>query len=196
MASRSEVRARMVSAGRDLMSQRGYRTTLMEVVERADAPRGSIYYHFPNGKTELAVEVATKVGRDMDQLVTRVSRKIPEPVAFLQELVDRPRKRIVSGGFDQGCPLVGMLAGGEVEESPELETAIRVAFDTWTAAIARELGKKGFPPAKADTLASLLVSSIEGAVVMSRAKRSLQPFEYLRKSIPTLVAGVLATDAA
>jgi TetR/AcrR family transcriptional repressor of lmrAB and yxaGH operons len=195
MASRSEVRARMISAGRDLISERGYRVTLLEVVERADAPRGSIYYHFPKGKLELQIEVAIKVGRDLDRVVARVSREIAEPVAFLQELVDRPRKRLVRTGYEMSCPLVGMIAGGDVD-SPELETAIREAFDIWTAAVARELGKKGFPPAKAEQLASLLVTGIEGAVMVARAKRSQQPFADLSKLIPTLVAGVLATDVA
>jgi hypothetical protein len=49
MAGRSDVRARMVSAGEDLLGRQGYGVTMLEVVERADAPRGSIYYHFPKG---------------------------------------------------------------------------------------------------------------------------------------------------
>jgi AcrR family transcriptional regulator len=194
MASRNDVRARMISAGRDLISERGYRVTLLEVVERADAPRGSIYYHFPKGKLELQIEVAAKVARDLDRVVARVSREIPEPVAFLQELVDRPRKRLVRTGYEMSCPLVGMIAGGDAD-SPELETAIREAFGTWTTAIERELGEKGFPPEKAGRLASLLVSSIEGAIVVARAKQSPQPLVDVSRSIPALVAGALAADA-
>jgi TetR/AcrR family transcriptional repressor of lmrAB and yxaGH operons len=194
MASGSDVRARMISAGQDLLSERGYRVTMLEVIERADAPRGSIYYHFPRGKLELAIEVATKVGRELDEFITHISRKIPEPVAFLQKLVDHHRKRLVSSGYDLGCPLMGIITSGDVE-SPELETAIREAFGTWTTAIARELGEKGFPPAKADRLASLLVSSIEGAIVVARAKQSPQPLLDVSRSIPALVAGALAADA-
>jgi AcrR family transcriptional regulator len=195
VASRSDVRARMVSAGEDLLSQRGYGVTMLDVIERAEAPRGSIYYHFPNGKLELAIEVAEKVRREVDELVSYHSRKIAEPVAFLQKLVDHHRKRLVNSGYELGCPLMGIITSGDVE-SPELQAAIDGAFAAWIGAIGRELATKGLTEAQANQLAALLVSGVEGCIVVARAKQSNAPFAEFSKSIPLLVAGVLAADAA
>ena len=47
------VRERMIEAGESLLAQRGYGITLLEVREKADTPRGSIYYHFPMARSNL-----------------------------------------------------------------------------------------------------------------------------------------------
>lgn len=189
MAPRTDVRARMVAAGEDLLSQRGYGVTMLDVIERADAPRGSIYYHFPNGKTELAIEVAHKVRREIEEYVGRTSTKISDPAAFLQKLLDNHRKRLVNSGYELGCPLMGVVASGE-PESPELEQAVAAAFATWIGSIASALATKGFTTAQADQLATLFVTGVEGCIVLSRARGNPQPFVDFAKTIPVLVAGI------
>jgi len=185
----------MVDAGEELLSERGYGVTMLDVIERADAPRGSIYYHFPNGKEELAIQVAVKVRHEIDEFVSRTSARIPDPAPFLQRLVENHRKRLVSSSYDLGCPLMGIVASGTVE-SAELNRAVSDAFGTWISAIARALTDKGFTPEQADSLASLVVTGIEGCIVVGRGKRSPAPFGELSRSIPALVAAVLGADAA
>src|ERR1700760_763692 len=102
MASRRDVRGRMVAAGEELLSHRGYGVTMLDVVERAQAPRGSIYYHFPQGKQELALEVAAKVTRELNVLIPRMAEKVPDPTGFLQRLVDHHRKRLIASGYELG----------------------------------------------------------------------------------------------
>ena len=59
MGRRADTRQRMVEAGITLFGKGGYtNVSLLDVVEEAKAPRGSIYHHFPGGKDELATEVA------------------------------------------------------------------------------------------------------------------------------------------
>jgi AcrR family transcriptional regulator len=40
-------------------------TGLSKVLARADAPKGSLYFHFPGGKEQLAVEAVTASGVDL-----------------------------------------------------------------------------------------------------------------------------------
>jgi TetR/AcrR family transcriptional regulator, lmrAB and yxaGH operons repressor len=59
MAQRSDAKQRMVLAARQLIRERGYHATaISDVLERSGAPRGSVYFHFPGGKPQLAVEAA------------------------------------------------------------------------------------------------------------------------------------------
>jgi TetR/AcrR family transcriptional repressor of lmrAB and yxaGH operons len=191
MASRTDVRERMVQAGEELLSHRGYGVTMLDVVERAEAPRGSIYYHFPKGKQELALEVAAKATRELDMLVSRTAAKVPDATAFLQRLVEHHRKRLVNSGYELGCPLMGIIATGEAE-TPELAGAVEHAFATWTGCIATALEGKGFTPNAAAHVANLVVSGIEGCIMVSRAQRSPASFADLARSIPMTVAGALA----
>ncbi|HEX3829446.1 MAG TPA: TetR/AcrR family transcriptional regulator [Sporichthyaceae bacterium] len=191
MVSRTDVRQRMVSAGEELLSHRGYGVTMLDVVERAQAPRGSIYYHFPNGKQELALDVAAKVTREVDLLVSRTALKVPDATAFLQRLVEHHCKRLIASGYELGCPLMGIIATGEAE-TPELAGAVDLAFSTWIGCIADALTAKGFANEPAAHLANLVVSGIEGCIMVARARRSPAPFVDLGRSIPLLVAGALA----
>ncbi len=191
MASRSDVRGRMVSAGEELLSHRGYGVTMLDVVERAEAPRGSIYYHFPKGKQELALEVAAKVSRELAELISRTSAKLPDATAFLQRLVEVHRKRLVTSGYELGCPLMGIIASGDAE-TPELAAAVEQAFNSWTNSISDALVDKGFTQPQANHLATLVVSGIEGCIMVARAKRSPAPFVEFSRSIPMLVAGTPA----
>src|ERR1700741_2509808 len=58
MPRKTDSKERVVAAARRLFRERGYvGTALSDVVSESAAPRGSIYFHFPGGKEELATEV-------------------------------------------------------------------------------------------------------------------------------------------
>ena len=48
---------------------------LRDVAERGNAPRGSIYHHFPGGKRQLAAEAAALEG---DQIRDMIERSLAE----------------------------------------------------------------------------------------------------------------------
>src|SRR5271156_5810112 len=58
MPKKSDSKERMVVAARRLFREHGYLgTALSDVITESAAPRGSIYFHFPGGKEEIATEV-------------------------------------------------------------------------------------------------------------------------------------------
>jgi TetR/AcrR family transcriptional repressor of lmrAB and yxaGH operons len=60
----------MIAATLRLLATRGLQgASLAEVLELADAPRGSVYHHFPGGKDELVAEAMARAGiRSIDIL--------------------------------------------------------------------------------------------------------------------------------
>ena len=74
MGQRSDAKVKMVTAARQLIRERGYHATaLSDVVELSAAPRGSVYFHFPGGKTQLAVEAAKAYAREQADLIERAA---------------------------------------------------------------------------------------------------------------------------
>ncbi|MGE0221540.1 TetR/AcrR family transcriptional regulator, partial [Mycolicibacterium sp.] len=120
MADGATVRKRMIDAGESLLAQRGYGITMLDVMHKAGTPRGSIYYHFPGGKEELAIEVAHKVGDDVERLVADLGAKKRNPTAFLQGLVDFQTAKLVDSDFGEGCPMLGVTVSVDID-SPELD---------------------------------------------------------------------------
>jgi len=82
----SDVRSRMSEAGQDLFSRHGYGITLLQVIDQAGTPRGSIYYHFHDAEEELAIEVMSRVATALEKLVASAGRRKTEPTEFLQAL--------------------------------------------------------------------------------------------------------------
>ena len=197
VAARTDVRSRMVAAGEDLLSQRGYGVTMLDVIAEADTPRGSIYHHFPGGKPELALEIAAKVRTEIEAYVASVARRFDEPAAFLERLVEHHCRRLTGSGYTLGCPLMGIIATGEAQSTEmgtELTAAVDRAFAGWLDAISTALAAMGLDATSSRQLASMTVVGVEGAIVLARARRSVEPFTELARSL-RLMVGAMQTAA-
>ena len=57
-------RDRLLDAAVDLLQRQGYHGTgLNELLERSEAPRGSLYHYFPGGKEQIGAEAIGRAGR-------------------------------------------------------------------------------------------------------------------------------------
>ena len=55
MPPRTDARARAIATAERLFRIQGYTATgLTQILEESGAPKGSFYFHFPRGKTQLA----------------------------------------------------------------------------------------------------------------------------------------------
>ena len=95
--------------------------------------------------------------------------------------VARPRagqnlaSRLERSGYQSGCAIATMvldLAPHDEEFSADFDNV----FARWRAALATRLEPLGIAPDRAAVLAELTISAIEGALVLSRAARSTEPF--------------------
>src|SRR5215813_7377275 len=70
----STSRIRMIEATETLMREQGLAGAgIKQVVARSDAPIGSVYHHFPGGKTQLAAEALRVHGERADRKSTRLN---------------------------------------------------------------------------------------------------------------------------
>uniref|UniRef100_UPI001892272F TetR/AcrR family transcriptional regulator n=1 Tax=Catenulispora rubra TaxID=280293 RepID=UPI001892272F len=76
MGQRSDARQKMVQAAKQLMRERGYNATAFsDVLKLSGAPRGSVYFHFPGGKTELAIAAAGAHAREQVELIDQAAEQ-------------------------------------------------------------------------------------------------------------------------
>jgi TetR/AcrR family transcriptional repressor of lmrAB and yxaGH operons len=193
----SSARDRMVDAGVELFGERGYaNVSLLEVIERANAPRGSIYYHFPGGKEELGVEVSARLRHSVERDVVRLVARADSAEAFLRAFVDLHRKRLAATDFGQGCTMAGILANIGAEGPDPLRVSVGDTISAWIEAITNGLVTLGVEPAKAKLVASNVVAAIEGATIISRATRSMASFAQIKVMLGALLSFDLADAAA
>ncbi|MFW0794141.1 TetR/AcrR family transcriptional regulator [Gordonia sp. CPCC 205515] len=182
-------RDRMVVHAADLIGRDGVAaTSIGDVIAASKAPRGSIYHHFPGGKTQLMTEAVRYAG---DFISTRISReRSATPAEAVAEIGDVWRRMLVNTDYEFGCPV---LAGGLARRSePEVADEADAIFTRWTRQIAARLIHEGVDPHRADSLAHLIIASIEGAVGLCQTQRSVAPLDRVIDELSRLCEAAAA----
>ena len=181
---------RMVKGAAQLLRERGYTGTgFREVIELTGAPRGSIYHHFPGGKAQLAGEAVDYVGGLARGAIER-SFAEGGPIAGLRAFVEVWRADFERSGYRAGCPIVAVAVENH-DDAPELLDSAARAFEAWRTAFAGSLRDAGVGPARAQRLAALVVSAVEGAIVLSRAERDPKPLLDVAAELEDVIAVAL-----
>jgi hypothetical protein len=64
---------------------------------------------------------------------------------------------------------------------------LRRALEQWGRAVADELGQMGVPPARARSLAVLMISALEGAIMWARVDRDIEPLDIIVTELSPLL---------
>jgi TetR/AcrR family transcriptional repressor of lmrAB and yxaGH operons len=174
------VREQMVDSAVILLATRGLDgTSFTEVLGASGAPRGSIYHHFPGGKDELiAAAIETAGGRAVALLRSLEGRSPAEVVdgffAMWRAVLERSR-------FSAGCSVLAVTVAGGSGDADGLLLAAGRVFRSWQSALAAVLAAGGVPAAAAEPFATLLIAASEGAVALSRAEQSYEPFDAVHR---------------
>jgi AcrR family transcriptional regulator len=188
-------RERMVFSAAQLIRREGVAATGMrEVAEHAGAPRGSLQHYFPGGKEQLVNEAVGWAGRYAGRRIARFLAGLDEPTpsglfaAMAAQWTDEYEK----DGFAAGCPVAAATVDCATSVG-STQQAVADAFATWRGPLAEALTGMGVPPARAESLATLMISTLEGAILMARAERDVRPLTTaVRELGPLLDAAVTA----
>jgi AcrR family transcriptional regulator len=184
----------MVASAALLIRERGaHPTAIADVLAHSGAPRGSAYHYFPGGRTQLLCEA---IDYASNQMAGRLDAA-PSALALLDGMVASFCTQLIDSDFRAGCPVVAVSieAGDQNDDTAGsvLERA-GAAFNRWTEQISRRLLDEGVPAPRAEELAMLITTAIEGAVIVARATRDVKPLTlihgHLRAQLTT------ATDPA
>ena len=189
-----ETRERIVEAARELFFKQGYTATGMsQILEAAKANSGSLYHFFPS-KEDLLAAVLEKYQSMLDPHVLRPAfAREKDPIKRLFAILEGYRLLLEHTNFELGCP-IGNLAL-EVSNSQKKARKLIIAnFNAWRETVGGLIEKAADRmPADIDppAVATYVLATMEGAVMLARAYRSFEPFDQainqLEKYINRLV---------
>lgn len=199
---KSDTRNKMVMGAIELIRQRGVNaTSVREVVRHTDTPRGSIRYHFPEGKLQLVKEAIAMAGKEATQ-----------PLAFLMtehgaikglgEFIDIWKNILEKSHFKSGCPILAVAteqylgddSNSNAEDEQQLLKLADDIFQEWQGIVAQALQKDGIETNRAQRLANLIISSVEGAIAMCRAAQTTQPLEDVKIELKLILHNVIHSN--
>lgn len=187
-------RQKMVRSATLLLREQGYTgTSFGDVVAASGAPRGSIYHHFPGGKTQMMREAVGYAGDYTGRLLERASRE-HRPEEVVSGFIAVIKKTMAANDFRAGCP-VAAVAVEDHPEAPELEKAASDVFASWTSTLAASLRRSGVPTARARRLATMTVTSVEGAIMLCRASRNTKALDDVGQELVELYRAAVPDPA-
>jgi TetR/AcrR family transcriptional regulator, lmrAB and yxaGH operons repressor len=185
----TDSRQRMIETAAVVMRERGVEaTSFSEVLARSGAPRGSIYHHFPGGKAQL-IEEATRYAGEFTASGLAGALTQEDPIAAIRAFSAGWNRILRRSDFSAGCPVVA--ASLEGDRTPGAREAAAAAFEHWEKLLAEALSAHVASRAQARSLATLIIASIEGAVVLSRALRSTGPLERVAGELEQLLVNAI-----
>src|SRR5271169_3598785 len=185
----ARTRARIVEEAAALIHERGVAGTTLEDVKAAAEVSGSQMYHYFPDKNELVQAV---IDYQADTIVTHQRQVLSSAngVEAWRNMVITAAKLTKAKG---GCPL-GSLGGQLAESDPEARALIAAGFKRWTTEISeglRSLQAAGqLPPAlDPDDLATTLLATLQGGLLLAQVQRSTRPFETAVDTLLALTIG-------
>ena len=177
-------RSKMLESAAALLSARGFEgSSFSEVIEHSGAPRGSIYHHFPGGKEELISETITLVGDRVLAFLKNYSGSQQAQTAegFIKAFIAIWIGVLVRSECKAGCAIASVAL--ECTSSENLSTQAAKIFDSWRAESSRTLQHLGMAERNADAYSLLLIASLEGGLLWSRAARATSKLDDVEESL-------------
>ena len=170
----SETKQRLLHAGQQLFHTQGYAGTgLKQLSQAAEAPWGSLYHFFPDGKDRLGAEIVAYAGELYRAACrpplndTRIRRRRSNAFSSARP---NPREERLQERLPHRLSHAGRRQHQRKPARRLCERLSRLARDDCARAVV-----PGAPADGATALAGFVLSCLEGAIVLSRAAKSPAP---------------------
>jgi TetR/AcrR family transcriptional repressor of lmrAB and yxaGH operons len=182
---RGSTRTNMLISAAEVLRERGAAgVTIDEVLARSGAPRGSVYHHFPDGRNQILTEALQYAGEAITEVIDEAVTN--GGMYLVRQFVEFWEDLLVESDFTAGCPVVA-AAIGSADDEPQLTTVAGSIFSHWRDALTRAFVSDGFDEPDAASLAIMCIASLEGAMVLCRSTRSVDPLRDVAQQLVFLI---------
>lgn len=184
----SSAREQILQTTCDLLEKQGYHGTgLSEIVKKSGAPKGSLYYYFPEGKEQITAEAVIQSGQVISERINvglKGSNSAPQAIYdFILLIADNVER----SGFAGGSPLTA-VAMETATQSERINLACRKAYGMLESAFREKLLDSGFSNSRAEELATFIVAAVEGGIILSRVYHTADPLRLVAKQLKGLLS--------
>lgn len=190
MQKGDETKEKILGVSLDLLHKRGYfATSINNIIDNSGIKKGSIYFHYKSKET-LIIEVLNEA---IERYEKQISKGVTHEAASDQiiDMINAITDYHVNGDISKGC-LFGNMALEIGHDGSEISALIESFFKRWENKfisllnIAEKNGEiKLKEPAR--VLARMILSSIEGGVLLSKISGNTESLKDCMKVIKSLI---------
>lgn len=187
----NNTREKILDTATRLFYLKGYHATgLNLIIKESGAPKGSLYYHFPNGKEQLAIEaieVSKKaVGQSIMHFLNTHENAVDAIQAHIQTMADLFTSEEGINSDSLAVMPFGLIAAESAFENENMRNACNETFRYWEGLYAQKIIAQGYSVESATTIATTINAMIEGAVTLSLSQKSNEPLLRIKLMVPRL----------
>ena len=195
MKKGDQSKARIVDATASLLRRQGYHATgVNQIIRDSGAPKGSLYFHFPGGKEEIALAALETAGATWRERLELVTAAAPTPGDAILLACRALAADLEQSGFENGCP-IATVALEAASQSEVVRETCAANYRAWEHTISTQLIAAGVGETAAQATATFVLSAVEGAMLLARVYRSTEPIERVGQMLQQQFK-MLASSAA
>lgn len=179
MPRKTDSRAKALATAERLFRMQGYAATgLAQIIADSGSPKGSFYFHFPEGKLQMGHEALDAYAKRVGEFIQSIPAGTPPDAATLiRRLFSATAAEMQAGDFQIGC-LVQTLANEPVEPDGALAGPLAAAIAHWQEVLTVRLVECGLTLPQAHERARAAILLLEGARTIARVERSSEAFAH------------------
>jgi len=169
--SKLSAKERIVLVSAERFRSKGYHGVgLSEILEAAGVPKGSLYHHFPNGKSDVALAAADLASREMLRIIDEAFDQATSARDGVTTLCFKLAKLFDLLDHKDGCPVSNVLF--DAPDNMVFRNKAKEIFEAWIISLARHAKRLGESSEAATDLAEMTLMALEGAWILARARES------------------------
>ena len=183
MSKAQETKANIIRKAAELFNQKGYAgSSISDIMQATGLKKGGIYNHFQS-KEELASQKIWSAVKTQSNAIDRLHAM----VSIYLDYIDKPP---IAGG----CPILNTAIESDDTDS-RLRARALAAINSWHNLIVRII-QKGIQKGEVrsniepDTVATIIISSLEGAIMMSKLERDPIHLTRIIKHLQDYIRGI------
>jgi TetR/AcrR family transcriptional repressor of nem operon len=175
-------RDHLLEVGLRLIRSMGYASTGMkEILDEARVPKGSFYHYFPSKEAYASEVLKLYAQGERERCQAILGDHTLPPLPRLRRYFDELIRVYGPSSAVTGC-LMGNLSLEMAGQSDSIQGILHESFSIWQSALAdvlREAIDRGdlAPTFEPEEMADFLINGYEGALLRSKADRSMKPLE-------------------
>jgi TetR/AcrR family transcriptional repressor of lmrAB and yxaGH operons len=167
-SSPPSTRDRLIRSAATIFRDKGYHGTgLAEILADAGVPKGSLYHHFPNGKSDLAIAAADLVSSVTLSIIDDSFHSAESYQDGAATFCFKLAKLFEISDW-KGCPVNAVLF--DSSDNAAFRDRAEITFQSWIDRIAQHAERFGMAPETAAPSAEALLICIEGGWILARAR--------------------------
>ena len=185
----------ILTAAAELMRRKGYGAVGMkDIAQASGAPIGSLYHHFRGGKVQIAREALINAGHAYALLIPSIVDSYTDLGDAIEGVFAQAAEDMAGTGFANMCPVASVAAevADTVEELRETSASV---FEGWIESGTAYFTARGLDESSAREVTLALIGALEGAFVLARTLRSIEPVLAAGRALAPRYLGMALTAA-